>query len=453
MHARRYFGTDGIRDLANSGNLSPDMVLRIGHAIGKVTFEDFRGEGRPSILIVRDTRVSGPMIQGILGGAIMAHGVDVYDGGVLPTPAAALLVRQKKFDLGIVVSASHNAMPDNGIKIFGADGRKLSDDTEIRIEKFIDLAGSRDVDFTGADIGRHMPFPEGLEFYRQAMVEDLFADLDLSGKKIVLDCSYGSGSVVSKSILEGLGAEVIVVHDQPTGLNINDEAGVFFVGRLGEIVKRERAIFGMALDGDADRVLMVDELGEVQDGDRILAILAQRLEPGNRQLVATVMSNMGLKVLLKSLDVTMHETPVGDRYVAERMETSGAKVGGEQSGHIIFHEDSRWFGDGVYTALQVARVSEQEKKTLSQLAGAMEQFPQILENVKVVEKPPITELPTVQDAIRQAQIKLGDEGRILVRYSGTEMLARVMVEGRDQQSITAIANDIAGVLADEIGAK
>ncbi len=383
MHARRYFGTDGIRDLANSGSLTPDMVLRIGHAIGRVTYESHSGAGRPKILVVRDTRVSGPMIQGILVGAIMAHGVDIYDGGVLPTPAAALLVRREAFDLGIVVSASHNAMPDNGIKIFGADGRKLSDDTEIRIEKFIDLGGSRDVNFTGGEIGRQVDFSEGLEIYRTAMVKELFADLDLSGRKIVLDCSNGSGSVVSASILEGLGAEVIALHDQPTGLNINDEAGVFFVERLGQIVQDNGAIFGMALDGDADRVLMVDELGEVQDGDRILAILAQRLDEDNRQLVATVMSNMGLKVLLKSLDITMFQTPVGDRYVAEQMESSGARVGGEQSGHIIFHNDDGWFGDGVFTALQVARVSIQENKPLSRLAAAMERFPQILKNVTV----------------------------------------------------------------------
>jgi phosphoglucosamine mutase len=452
VHARRYFGTDGIRDLANTGNLSPDMVLRIGHAIGKVTYENHKGEGRPIILVVRDTRVSGPMIQGILSGAIMAHGVDVFDGGILPTPAAARLVRRRNFDLGIVVSASHNAMPDNGVKIFGPDGRKLSDDTEIQIEKFIDLAGSRDVNITGADVGHYVAFNEGLEIYRHEMVNELFTDLDLSGKKIVLDCAFGSGSVVSASILEGLGAEVIALNDKPTGLNINDQAGVAFVDRLGERVRKEGAIFGMALDGDADRVLMVDELGEVQDGDRILAILAQRLAPDSRQLVATVMSNMGLKVLLKSLDIKMHQTPVGDRYVAEKMESSGAHVGGEQSGHIIFHNENGWFGDGVYTALQVASVSARENKPLSELAGAMERFPQILQNVLVTEKPPITELTSVEEAIRRAQIQLGDEGRILVRYSGTEMLARVMVEGRDQATIGEIANDIAQVLKKEIGA-
>lgn len=452
MHARRYFGTDGIRGLANTGNLAPDMVLRIGHAIGKVTYEKHQGEGRPAILIVRDTRVSGPMIQGILSGAIMAHGVDIYDAGILPTPAAARLVRYRKFDLGIVVSASHNAMPDNGIKIFGSDGRKLSDDTEIQIEKLIDLAGSRDVDITGADVGHYVAFEEGLEIYRNEMVNELFTDLDLTGKKIVLDCSFGSGSVVSASILEGLGAEVIALNDSPTGLNINDQAGVFYVDRLGDRVRSEGAIFGMALDGDADRVLMVDELGEVQDGDRILAILAQRLDPDNKQIVATVMSNMGLKVLLKSLDVEMHQTPVGDRYVAEKMESSGARVGGEQSGHIIFHNENGWFGDGVYTALQVASVTARENRPLSELARAMERFPQILENVHVKEKPPITEMPSVEEAIRHAQVLLGDEGRVLVRYSGTEMLARVMVEGRDLPAITEIANDIADVLRQEIGA-
>ncbi|MCB9833377.1 MAG: phosphoglucosamine mutase [Planctomycetes bacterium] len=452
MHQRRYFGTDGIRDLANSGHLVPDMVLRIGHAIGRVVFESARGEYKPKILMVRDTRVSGPMIQGILGGAILAHGVDVYDAGVLPTPAAALLVRRCDFDLGIVVSASHNPMPDNGIKIFGADGRKLSDDTELEIERYIDKAGSRDVEFTGRDIGRHVPYPEGAEIYMEAMVEELFKDLDLGGQKIVIDCSNGSGSKISPRILAALGAEVVAVNHEPDGFNINDQAGVFFIEQVGEVVRREGAHWGFALDGDGDRVLMVDENGEVQDGDRILAILARRLPVDNRQIVATVMSNMGLKVLMKELRVDLHQTAVGDRYVAEKMEQTATLVGGEQSGHIIFNQDGAWYGDGVFTALQVARVMRDEKAPLSRLAGAMERFPQVLKNVRVKEKPPMSDLPAVQEAQRRHQVALGDEGRILLRYSGTEMLARVMVEGRSRAEIEAIADHLVHLLRNEIGA-
>ena len=451
MHARRYFGTDGIRDLANTGNLTPDMVLRIGHAIGKVVYDAGQGDERKSILFVRDTRLSGPMIQSIMTGAILAHGVDVYDAGVLPTPAAALLVRRGGHDLGIVVSASHNPMPDNGIKIFGADGRKLSDDVELEIEKLIDKAGSRDVEITGAELGRHVGFTEGGEIYCKAMAEEFFADLDLSGKKIVIDCSNGSGSEISPIVLRSLGAEVIAIHDQPDGLNINEEAGVFHVARLGPMVVKEGAIFGMALDGDGDRVLMVDEKGNVQDGDHILAILAQRLDSDNKQVVATVMSNMGLKVLAKNLGVKLHQTAVGDRYVAEKMEESGARVGGEQSGHIIFSTDDGWFGCGLYTALEVAKAMTHEAKTLSELGGRMETFPQVLTNVVVKEKPPISEITALQDAIVKHQLTLGDEGRILVRYSGTEMLVRVMVEGRDQEQILAMAADMAQVLATEFG--
>ncbi len=452
MHQRRYFGTDGIRDLANSGHLTPDMVLRIGHAIGRVVHENARGERKPSVLIVRDTRVSGPMIQGILGGAILAHGVDVHDAGVLPTPAAALLVRRHPFDLGIVVSASHNPMPDNGVKIFGSDGRKLSDDTELDIERYIDKAASRDVDFTGRDIGRHVSFPEGSDLYLDAMVEELFRDLDLTGARVVIDCSNGSGSKISPRILAALGAEVFAVNHEPDGYNINDQAGVFFIERVGELVREQKAHWGMALDGDGDRVLMVDENGEVLDGDRILAILARRLPADNRQVVATVMSNLGLKVLLENIGVKLHQTAVGDRYVAEKMESSGAVVGGEQSGHIILKEDGAWYGDGLYTALQVARVMRDEKAPLSKLAAAMERFPQVLKNVRVKEKPAMTELNSVQEALRKHQLALGDEGRILLRYSGTEMLARVMVEGRSRDRIDAIADDLAALLAAEIGA-
>lgn len=451
MHQRSYFGTDGIRDVANRGRLTPDKVLRIGHAIGKIVHDDFTGEGRPRVVIVRDTRVSGPMISNVLSGALMAHGVDVYDAGVLPTPAAALLVRRHEMSLGIVISASHNPMPDNGIKIFGPDGRKLSDDTELAIEKQIEREGTRDVDFVGADVGRLVPFEEGGNVYLEAMVQDFFGKLDLSEMRLVIDCANGSCSRISPRILAALGADVTPIHCDPDGLNINDSAGVFHAADMAPMIAREKAHLGMAMDGDGDRVILVDENGKVCDGDVMLAILSRNLGDGNRQVVTTVMSNMGLHVFMREAGVQLHQTPVGDRYVAERMESSGAAVGGEQSGHIIFSNDDGWFGDGVYTALRVIEVMQAEGKPLSELAAGMERFPQVLEGVVVSEKPPLSELTGLQESLRKHQLALGDDGRILVRYSGTENLARVMVEGRDEARIKEICADLVAVLGAEIG--
>ncbi|MCA9320466.1 MAG: phosphoglucosamine mutase, partial [Planctomycetes bacterium] len=367
-------------------------------------------------------------------------------------PAAALLVRRRNLQLGIVVSASHNPMQDNGIKIFGSDGRKLSDDTELEIEHLIDRAGSRDVDFTGAEVGRLYPFVEGENIYLEAMVGDFFKDLDLSGCRVVIDCANGSGSRISPRILAALGADVIAVHHEPDGCNINDQAGVFYAANMAPVVREHRADLGLALDGDGDRVILVDDQGAVCDGDHMLAILGSRLSaPKKKEIVATVMSNLGLRVLLDAAGIKLHQTAVGDRYVAEKMEQSGASVGGEQSGHIIFRDEHGWFGDGLYTALAVMRVMLGEGKSLSELASSMEVFPQILENVVVREKPPISEIPPLQEAIAKHQVELGSEGRILVRYSGTEKLARVMVEGRDADRIAEIARDLAGILRSELG--
>ncbi len=452
MHERRYFGTDGIRDVANQGHLVPDMVLRIGHAIGAMIRASHEGEGRPSVVLVRDTRVSGPMIGSLLTGGLLAHGVDVRDAGVLPTPACALLVRRLGANLGIVVSASHNPMPDNGIKLFGPDGRKLSDDAELEIEHLIERAGSRDVELTGGDIGRLIPFSEGENIYLGAMVEEFFKNLDLDGLKVVVDCAHGSGARVAPRVLSALGADVTAVHAQPDGLNINDGAGVFWVADLAPLVRESRASLGMALDGDGDRVLLVDEKGGVLDGDHMLAILAQHLDSSRpREVVTTVMSNLGLRTLLAERGVVVHQTPVGDRYVAEKMESTDAPLGGEQSGHIIFHDDAGWFGDGLYTALKVMEVMEAERKSLSELASDLEVFPQVLVNVVVNEKPPISEVQALQEPLAAHQVELGTQGRILVRYSGTEKLARVMVEGRDEERIREIAEELAGILARELG--
>lgn len=452
MSERRYFGTDGIRDVANSGNLSPDMVLAIGHAIGKLLTTRVEGR-RARVLIVRDTRISGAMIGSILTGGLLSHGIDVHDAGVLPTPACALLVRRGGFDLGVVISASHNPMPDNGIKLFGPDGRKLSDEAELAIERWIQRSEPHDTDKTGADLGRFFDEKDGESDYIDAMVDDLFHDIDLTGLKIVVDCSHGAASKVAPRILAALGADVTAIHASPDGTNINEKAGVFHAKELGPIVLREGAHLGLALDGDADRVIMIDHHGNVCDGDVILAALARSLKPEEkREMVVTVMSNMGLLAVAKELGIRVHQTPVGDRYVSEKMDQEGIAFGGEQSGHVIFRTPVGWFGDGVYTALRVIAAFGCDPRRIAQLFESMVRFPQVLKNLKVSRKPPIGELARFQEILRASEKSLGDEGRILVRYSGTEMVARVMVEGRDQAHIEKIAEELTAALKKEIGA-
>lgn len=452
MHERHYFGTDGIRDVANQGNLTTDSLLRIGHAIGKVV-ADRVGKGcRGKALIVRDTRVSGPMISGILTAAFMAHGIDCYYCGVLPTPAASLIVRRRGMDVGIVVSASHNPMEDNGIKIFGPDGRKLTDDMELEIESWIDRPVAGDVSVVGNDVGRFYSFKEGGDSYMDAMINEFFQDLDLSELKIVIDCANGSGCRVAPRILSALGAEVIAINDEDDGSRINLNAGVGHASLAAARVLSEEADVGIVLDGDADRVLLIDEKGEVKDGDSILAALISMLPEGqSRLVVATVMSNLGLDAAVKELGGEIIRVGVGDRYVAEGMLEHGAVIGGEQSGHIIFCEEDGWFGDGLYTALRVLRAAV-GNGPVSDILGRMERFPQVLQNVPVREKPPISEQPALQEAIRTSQLELGEDGRILVRYSGTELLVRVMVEGRDLDQIERIANELSSILRNSIGA-
>jgi phosphoglucosamine mutase len=450
---RRYFGTDGIRDVANSGHLTPDMVLRIGHAIGKHLAPLAPPAKRPRALLVRDTRVSGPMISSILAGTLLAHGVDVFDGGVLPTPACSLLVRRQSFDLGIVVSASHNPMRDNGIKLFGADGRKLKDEDEAAIERWIDRGEAHDVDRRGADLGRKTPYREGEDLYIEAMVQDLFGHLDLAGFRLVVDCAHGAASRVAPRILAAMGADVTTMNAKPDGTNINDSAGVYHAADMAPVIARAEAHLGIALDGDADRVILVDSSGRVCDGDVILAALARALPAGaKREIVVTVMSNMGLHAMARDLGVAVHQTPVGDRYVAERMEQRDVAFGGEQSGHVIFRNAKGWFGDGLYTAMRVIEALGGRPESLLTLHDSMRRFPQVLRNLRVVSKPPIAELAKFQEVLRRHEGALGDDGRILVRYSGTEALARVMVEGREESRIASIAEDLVFALAREIGA-
>lgn len=429
--SRQFFGTDGIRDVAGQGLLSPDLVTAYGCAIGAWLREQTPA-GR--VLVGRDTRASGPVLLDQLAGGFLAAGHDVVDGGVLPTPAVQTLSREEDFDLAIVISASHNPAADNGLKFFGSDGRKLADEAEESIESGI-----------AAVVGNGSPAPaEGpgarrtdtaagaryLEF-----IERCFPDLSLKGVTLVLDCAHGAGTDLAPAALADLGATLHVRGNSPDGSNINDGAGVFHVAELGALVKQHGAALGMALDGDADRVLLVDEMGDVRDGDHMLGLLAADLKgrgalPGDR-LVTTVMANLGLKVHLANHGIACDMVPVGDRFVATRMAECDGVLGGEQSGHIIFRDGARWYGDGLYTALRVLDVMQRTRKPLSALAAGIEKFPQVLVNVPVREKPPLDEVCELVTAKAAAEEDLGDEGRVVLRYSGTEPLLRVMVEGRE----------------------
>lgn len=447
---RRFFGTDGIRGEAFQGLLAKDRISAYGQAIG-VWLAGRLHDGK--VLVGRDTRESGPELQSLLVSGIVASGHHVIDGGILPTPAVQRLCRDLGCDLAIVISASHNPSKDNGIKFFGPDGRKLPDADEISIEDHIlsalqqslapvaSKAGSRSVDL-------RLP-----SMYAETLA-GRFRDLDLRGRKIVADCAHGAASWIAPEVLRRLGAEVIARGVDPDGRNINDGCGVFFVEELGEVVRDSGAAAGFALDGDADRALMVDETGAVRDGDHLLGLLACHLASEGRLaanlLVTTVMANYGLKVFLEERGIGCEMTPVGDRFVAEAMAKSGAVLGGEQSGHIIFREGDAWIGDGLYTVLRTLEVLDARGESLAKAASGIEKFPQQLVNVRVSERVPIEEVPAILDAKRRAEGRMGRDGRVLLRYSGTELLLRVMVEGRDRDLVAILAQDLADAVQDAL---
>ena len=448
---KKLFGTDGIRGPVNQYPMSADLALRLGLAAGAYfRTSDAR---RHRAVIGKDTRLSGYIFETALTAGLCAAGMDVFLVGPLPTPAIAFLTADMRADLGIVISASHNPFQDNGIKLFNRDGFKLDDAAEQAIEQMI-LDEQRQWDYPAPDrVGRAFRIDDSQGRYIVYLKYSFPAHLDLAGMKIVLDCANGANYHVGPVVLEELGAEVIRMGCSPNGLNINLQCGSLYPEMAAAKVKECRADIGLALDGDADRIIMADEHGVVLDGDQIMAICAEdMLQKGclpHNTLVATVMSNMALEVFMKERKGTLLRTPVGDRYVVEAMRANGAMLGGEQSGHLIFMEYGTT-GDGLLAALQVMKIMRERDKPLSELAGLLTPYPQRLINVQVRQKVPFENNPVLMTAVADAESELGATGRVLLRYSGTEAKARVMVEGEDENAVNRLAEQIASVVRQEL---
>ena len=449
----RLFGTDGVRGVANAEPITSETALRLGRALAHV-FKNPHGRHR-RILIGKDTRLSGYMLETAMASGICSMGVDVWLVGPLPTPGIAFLTRSMRADAGVVISASHNPFQDNGIKFFSRDGFKLEDETERRIEELVfDSAGLTDFRASGADIGKAARIDDAIGRYLVFLKSCLPRALSFENLKVVIDCANGAGYKVGPDALEELGAEVISIAVEPDGININAGCGAVHPEKLRETVMRTGAHVGVALDGDGDRAMIVDERGELFDGDDMMALLGIRMAAEGRlkenTVVGTVMSNFGLERALTGAGVKLIRTEVGDPAVVREMRANSYNLGGEQSGHIIFMEHSTT-GDGLITALMVLSIMAETGKPLSELR-AMRRVPQVLENVRVRERVPLASMPEVERLIAGANRKLEGNGRLLVRYSGTEMLARVMVEGEDETTIVAIAREIGGAIRKQVGA-
>jgi len=439
---KKLFGTDGVRGQANVYPISPDMVLKLGQAIGHFFKEK---HSYPRILIGKDTRRSGYMLEQALASGICSVGVDVNFLGPLPTPGIAYLTRGLRASAGIVISASHNPFDDNGIKIFSANGYKLPDEQEEKLEALIWSEGFNKDLPTGARIGRAKRIDDAIGQYAVYLKEQFPKHLTLDGLRIVVDCANGAAYKVAPKVFTELGAECFLLGVEPNGSNINDQCGALHPKKIADQVRLYKADLGLAFDGDADRLVIVDEHGEIVDGDEILAMCgSQMMKEGKLKkntVVATVMSNMGLDIALERVGATTVRSKVGDRYVMEEMLKGDYNLGGEQSGHLIFR-DSATTGDGVLAALHVLRIMVEEGKRVSELKKCMERLPQVLKNIHVKKKVPLEKLPTVGDMIAKMEKKLGKGGRILFRYSGTESLARIMIEGQDASEIDRMADEL-----------
>lgn len=449
----RLFGTDGVRGVANAEPLTPELAYRLGRvAATALAARTPGGAERPAILVGRDTRLSGPLLEAALVAGVLSTGVDVLAGGILPTPAVALLTPALSAVGGVVLSASHNPFPDNGIKLFGGDGGKLPDEREAEIEAQL-AEGDRGPRPTGAALGRLLPVVDAERRYL-AILRAAVSGLDLSGRRLVLDCAHGATYRVAPRLFRELGASVRALGVRPSGKNINDGAGALHPERLARRVRAWEGAIGLAFDGDGDRLIAVDETGAVRDGDHLLAIFAGALAARGVLrggiVVSTVMANFGLEQALAARGIGIVRAQVGDRYVLEEMRRLGANLGGEQSGHIIFLDDAPT-GDGVLSALQLLRAVQESGQRLSELARVVAKAPQILVNVPVRSKPDLAGVPRVAALVGGWEGRLAGRGRILVRYSGTESLARVMVEGEEQAMIETAAREIAGAISAEIG--
>jgi len=438
---RRYFGTDGIRGLANRHPMTSEIALKVGMAAGKAFSNG--GYHRPRVVIGKDTRLSGYMIESAMMSGFTAVGMDVFLLGPMPTPAVAMLTRSLRADLGVMISASHNPYEDNGIKLFDAEGYKLSDEVEARIEAMIE-APSEEL-MTSADrIGRATRVESAQERYIEFAKRTLPRNLTLDGLRIVIDCANGAGYKVAPEALWELGAEVIKIGVEPNGLNINLKCGSTSPDALCEKVREVRADIGIGLDGDADRVVIVDEKARIVDGDQIMAVIGEswhrrgKLAAGG--IVATVMSNLGLERYVGSLGLTLARTPVGDRYVMEHMRKHGFNVGGEQSGHVVL-SDFTTTGDGLITALQILSVAVEAQRPVSEICNRFLPLPQLLRNVRYEGGKPLED-KRVKDVIAGAAATLGTGGRLVIRPSGTEPVIRVMAEGDDEQVVNQVVGEI-----------
>lgn len=441
---RKIFGTDGVRGLANAGAMTPDSILRLGMAVGRY----FRnGEHRHRVVIGKDTRLSGYMIEPALTAGFAASGMDVFLLGPLPTPAMAMLTRSLRADLGVMISASHNPYQDNGVKFFGPDGFKLSDAAEFEIEKLMDEAPTTGL-AAPADLGRVKRVDDAGARYIEFAKNAFPRGLSLEGLRIVIDCANGAAYKVAPTVLWELGAEVKSIGVDPNGFNINQDCGSTSTKALQKAVVEYRADIGIALDGDADRVIICDEKGRSIDGDQILALIARHLllrdELKGGGVVSTVMANFGLERFLSGLGLTLARTKVGDRYVVEAMRAKNMNIGGEPSGHVILSDYSTT-GDGLVTALQVLAVVAGEKRLVSEACHCFEPSPQILKNVRVSGGAPL-ENAAVKAAIAAGEARLGAKGRVVIRKSGTEPLIRVMAEGDDEKAVSAVVDEICAAI-------
>ncbi len=441
----RYFGTDGIRGRANKFPMTAEIAMRVGMAAG-LSFQ--RGSHRHRVVLGKDTRLSGYMIENAMVAGLCAAGMDVFLLGPIPTPAVAMLVRSLRADMGVMISASHNPYQDNGIKLFGPDGYKLSDEIEARIEAMLDDG----VEMALADpdgLGRAKRVDGVHDRYIEFAKRTLPRSMSLSGLRIVIDCANGAAYKVAPAALWELGAEVIAINDDPNGFNINKECGSTHPAGLQRKVHEVRADIGIALDGDADRVVIIDENGEIVDGDQIMALIAESWHQNGRLsgkgVVSTIMSNLGLERFLAGLKLELHRTKVGDRYVVEHMRANGLNVGGEQSGHIVLSDFSTT-GDGLVSALQVLACIKRQNKPVSEVARKFEPVPQLLKNVRISGGAPLEE-KQVKEAIAEAQNRLGKGGRLVIRPSGTEPLIRVMAEGDDRALVETVVDDIVQVIS------
>ena len=446
---KQYFGTDGIRGAVGTSPITPDFMLKLGWAAGTVFAK--KGGARNKILIGKDTRISGYMFEAALEAGVTAAGVDINLLGPMPTPAIAYLTRTLRAQAGIVISASHNSYQDNGIKFFAGDGSKLSDDIEFDIEEQL----SKTISTVPPQLlGKASRVTDAAGRYIEFCKSRVNTDLKFNGLKIVLDCAHGSTYHIAPSVFEELGASVISIGVSPDGLNINEDSGSTSPARLAEAVLIEEADIGIAFDGDGDRVVMVDHLGNVVDGDQILYVIArdrrrQNIDFGG--VVGTSMSNLGLEQALDSLDIPFVRSAVGDRYVMRELLKRGWRLGGESSGHIICL-DKTTTGDGIVSALQALSAISSSQSSLAELISKLNKYPQSMINVRIADSADIASSDTIQKAVANVESKLGSKGRVLLRLSGTEPVVRVMVEGEDATEVLKLAEELAEVVEKEDGA-